>query len=83
MNGSDSEPTRSVSAPRLTARFRKAMVYASCLHAGQTRKATELLNFSTLNESSLLLTANSDELPRPLAGLELKVTKGCMETCAL
>src|ERR1700694_4348915 len=62
MNSPDPEPTRGVSAPRLTARFRKAMVYASCLHASQTRKIPDRPTIGhLLGVASLVLQNGGDE----------------------
>jgi (p)ppGpp synthase/HD superfamily hydrolase len=47
---------------RLGPRFRKAMVYAACLHAGQTRKETSVPYFAHLMAvTALVLENNADE----------------------
>jgi (p)ppGpp synthase/HD superfamily hydrolase len=62
MNAPNPEPTGGISAPCLTARLRKAMVYASCLHAGQTRKVPHRPTIGhLLGVASLVLQNGGDE----------------------
>jgi (p)ppGpp synthase/HD superfamily hydrolase len=54
---------------RLTARFRKAMVYAACLHAGQTRKRTDRPYIGHLLGVTALVLENGGDEDEAIAAL--------------
>ena len=62
MSVSSNRDAASPASRRLTARFRKAMVFAACLHAGQTRKRTDRPYIGhLLGVTSLVLENGGDE----------------------
>jgi (p)ppGpp synthase/HD superfamily hydrolase len=58
-----------LSSRRLTARFRKAMVYAACLHAGQTRKRTDRPYIGHLLGVTAIVLENGGDEDEAIAAL--------------